>query len=181
LELDVSPRPGLALGFYNRYHHQYARIVEYGVSAKVGEDTHNHASVNFRDNALKYVTPYGVTYKQEKTFGFSQTVELSDDLAFGYSGKFDLDPQSTSRNRRLISDTISLDYTPDCWRITLRLQEDVETVTLGSHTKEYVNRSFFVNVSLGNVPLPQSTLLQQHRGRSRSPLLGYEERGYGEQ
>jgi hypothetical protein len=122
-----------------------------------------------------------VTFEQEKTFGFSQTVELSDDLAFGYSGKFDLDPQSTSRNRRLISDTVTLDYTPNCWRIALRLQEDVETVTLGSRTEEYINRSFFVNISLGNVPLPESTLLQQNRGRSRSQLFGYKERGYGEQ
>ena len=181
LELDISPRPGLTFGFFNRYHHQHARIVEYGVSAKVGEDTHNRASVTFRDNSLKYVTPHGVTFEQEKTFGFSQTVELSDDLAFGYSGKFDLDPQSTSRNRRLVSDTVTLDYTPNCWRIALRLQEDVETVTLGSRTEEYINRSFFVNVSLGNVPLPESTLLQQNRGRSRSQLFGYKERGYGEQ
>ncbi len=179
LELEVSPGPGLSLGYYNRYHHQHARIVEYGVSAKVGEGTHNRASVNFRDNAFQYVTPYGVTYKKEKTFGFSQTVEYSDDLTFGYSGKFDLDPQSTSRRRRLISDTVSLEYTPDCWRIALRLQEDVETVTLGGRSEEYINRSFLVNVSLGNVPLPESTLLQQSRGRSRSPLLGYEEVGYG--
>ena len=175
LELAVSPRPGLALGFYNRYHHQHKRIVEYGVSAKVGEGTHNRASVNFRDTAFQYVTPYGVTYKKEKTFGFSQTVELRDDLVFGYSGKFDLDPQSTSRKRRLVSDTVSLDYSPDCWRLALRLQEDVETVTIGSRTEEYVNRSFLVSISLGNVSLPESTLLQQNRGRSRFPLFGYEE------
>ena len=65
--------------------------------------------------------------------------------------------------------------------IALRLQEDVETVTLGSRTEEYINRSFFVNISLGNIPLPESTLLQQNRGRSRSQLFGYKERGYGEQ
>ncbi len=154
--LILNPGPRFSLKYFNRYHHQKQRVVEYSTDVSVGVSPYNKASVSFRNNETKYETPYGKTVDAGSTFGFGQTFEASDRLAFSYAGTIDLDADSTEFRRRLSSATLEMDYRPDCWAINLRLETMRDkTVTSGGEQLEYVDRTVFLNIKLGGVPLPE--------------------------
>ena len=157
-DLSLTPNPSIGVNFFNRYHHQKHRVVEYGLGVKVGLSARNKASVNFRENEYDYVTPYGAEYAAARTFGFSNSHELSDTLSMGIAGTFDLKPESAFQ-RRLTENSFFLNYTPDCWRISLRLEERAaSTLTSNEQEVEYVERTIYANISLGGVDLPEQAL-----------------------
>jgi hypothetical protein len=156
-ELSVFPVSGVSVNYLNRYHHQRHRVVEYALGVQVGLSTNNRASVSFRENEVPYTTPYGAEYAATKTFGFSNSHELHEALSAGISGSFDLTPESAFK-RRLTENSLFLKYTPDCWNITLRLQEQAATtLTSSGQEVEYVERAIYANIDLGGISLPEQT------------------------
>ena len=156
-QLSFTPDAGFSLNFFNRYHHQEQRVVEHSLGVKVDLSQYNKASVKFSENEYSYITPYGNKVNATSSFSFSNTHQASDEFSFGFSGTVDLNPDSSFR-RRLVSDSIFMNYFPDCWAITVRLNERRDmTKTSGGQEREFVDRTLFVNIKLGGVSLPEQT------------------------
>ena len=157
--LSFNPGPGFSINYFNRYHHQKRQVVEYSAGFGFGVSDHNKASVNFHKNEFAYQTPYGNDVAAANTFGFSNSFEASDELAFGFSGTVNLDADSYTFRRRLTSSAFTLDYRPDCWNIRLALTESVDkTTTSSGREKEYINRTLYAYINLGGIALPEQIL-----------------------
>jgi hypothetical protein len=156
--LKFNPGPGFSINYFNRYHHQKRQIVEYSAGFGFGVSDHNKASVNFHKNEFAYQTPFGNDVAAANTFGFSNSFEASDELAFGFSGTVNLDADSYTFRRRLTSSAFTLDYRPDCWNIRLALTENVgKTTTSSGREKEYINRTLYAYINLGGVEINEQT------------------------
>jgi hypothetical protein len=156
--LKFNPGPGFSINYFNRYHHQKRQIVEYSAGFGFGTSDHNKASVNFHKNEFAYQTPYGNDVGTANTFGFSNSFEASDELAFGFSGNVNLDADSYTFRRRLTSSAFTLDYRPDCWNIRLALTENVgKTTTSSGREKEYIDRTLYAYINLGGVEINEQT------------------------
>jgi len=157
--LTFSPGTNFSINLFNRYHHQKRRVVEYSALASVGMSLHNKASVNFRKNEIAYQTPYGNNVETANTFGFNNTFELNDKLAFGFSGTVNLDADNYTFRRRLNSSALTLDYRPECWKIRIALTENVDkTTTSSGQEKEYIDRTLYAYINLGEVAIPEQIL-----------------------
>ena len=157
--LNFTPSSAFSINLFNRYHHQQKRVVEYSAAVSVGLSTHNKASVNFRNNEEAYQTPFGNDVAAANTFGFSNSFEASDKLAFGFSGTVNLDADSYTFRRRLSSSALTLDYRPDCWNIRLALTENVgTTVSNSGREQEYIDRTLYAYINLGGISLPEQIL-----------------------
>jgi len=157
--LSFNPGPGFSINYFNRYHHQKRQVVEYSSGFGFGVSDHNKASVNFHKNEFAYQTPFGNDVATANTFGFSNSFEASDELAFGFSGTVNLDADSYTFRRRLTSSAFTLDYRPDCWNIRLALTESVDkTTTSSGREKEYINRTLYAYINLGGIALPEQIL-----------------------
>jgi len=157
LELSVLPSSNFSVNFFNRYHHQQQKVVEYSLEVKVGVSTYNKASVSFRENEIAYITPSGKSVSAASSFSFSDTFEASDRVSFGFSGTANL--AGSSLRRRLVSDSVFLNYRPDCWKISVSLSESAGTTTTsGGVQKEYVDRTIYTSIVLGEFSLPQQIL-----------------------
>ena len=120
---------------------------------------HNKASVNFRNNEEAYQTPFGNDVAAANTFGFSNSFEASDELAFGFSGTVNLDADSYTFRRRLSSSAFTLDYRPECWDIRLALTEDVGITESNSGLEqEYIDRTLYAYINLGGISIPEQIL-----------------------
>jgi len=151
-----NPGPGFSVNYFNRYHHQKRQVVEYYTGFGFSFSAHNKASVNFHKNEFAYQTPYGNDVAAANTFGFNNSIEASDELAFGFSGTVNLDADSIAFRSRLTSRTFTLDYRPDCWKIRLVLTENVgKTTTSSGREKEYVDRTLYAYINLGGIALPE--------------------------
>ena len=107
-------------------------------------------------NDFSYQTPYGKNVGKANTFGFGNSFEASDELAFGFSGNVNLDANSTAFRRRLTSTVFTLDYRPDCWNIRLALTENVgKTTTSSGREKEYIDRTLYAYINLGGVRIKE--------------------------
>ncbi len=154
--LTFNPGPGFSISYFNRYHHQIRQVVEYSAGMSFSASEHNKASVNFRKNEFAYQTPYGNDVAAANTFGFGNSFEASDELAFGFSGNVNLDADSTAFRRRLTSTVFTLDYRPDCWNIRLALTENVgKTTTSSGREKEYIDRTLYAYINLGGVRIKE--------------------------
>ena len=154
--LTFNPGPGFSISYFNRYHHQIRQVVEYSAGMSFNASAHNKASVNFRKNEFAYQTPYGNDVAAANTFGFGNSFEASDELAFGFSGNVNLDADSTAFRRRLTSTVFTLDYRPDCWNIRLALTENVgKTMTSSGREKEYIDRTLYAYINLGGVAIKE--------------------------
>ena len=161
LRTIFSFTPGSALSIYlsNRYHHQKRRVVEYSAAVIVGLSMHSKASVHFRNNEEAYQTPFGNDVAAANTFGFSNSFEASDELAFGFSGTVNLDADSYTFRRRLSSSAFTLDYRPECWDIRLALTEDVGITESNSGLEqEYIDRTLYAYINLGGISIPEQIL-----------------------
>ena len=119
---------------------------------------HRNLSSLFPEH-FAYQTPYGNDVANANTFGFSNSFEASDELAFGFSGTVNLDADSYTFRRRLTSSAFTLDYRPDCWNIRLALTESVDkTTTSSGREKEYINRTLYAYINLGGIALPEQIL-----------------------
>ena len=157
--LTFSPGTDFSINLFNRYHHQKKRVVEYSALASVGMGLHNKASVNFRNNEIAYQTPYGNDVESANTFGFNNTFEINDELAFGFSGTVNLDADNYTFRRRLSSSALTLDYRPECWNIRLALTENVgKTTTSNGQQKEYIDRTLYAYINLGEVAIPEQII-----------------------
>ena len=157
--LSFNPGPGFSINYFNRYHHQKHQVVEYYTDFGFRFSAHNKASVNFHKNEFSYQTPYGNDISTSNTFGFSNSFEASDELAFGFSGTVNLDADSIAFRSRLTSRTFTLDYSPDCWNIRLVLTENVgKTTTSSGREKEYVDRTLYAYINLGGIAIPEQIL-----------------------
>ena len=133
--------------------------MEYYTGFGFSFSAHNKASVNFHKNEFAYQTPYGNDVAAANTFGFNNSLEASDELAFGFSGTVNLDADSIAFRSRLTSRTFTLDYRPDCWNIRLFLTENVgKTTTSSGRKKEYVDRTLYVYINLGGIAIPEQIL-----------------------
>ena len=131
-------------------------MVEYSTSVSFNTSAHNNSSVSLRKNEFSYQTPFGNDVAEAHTFGFSNKFETSDKLAFGISGKMNLNPDSTAFRRRLTSNAFTLDYRPDCWNIRLALTENVDkTTTSSGREKEYIDRTLYAYINLGGIDIPE--------------------------
>lgn len=157
--LKFTPGTAFSINLFNRYHHQKRRVVEYSAAVSLGLSAHNKASVNFRNNEDAYQTPYGNDVVAANTFGFGNSFEASDELAFGFSGTVNLDADSYTFRRRLSSSTFTMDYRPDCWNIRLALTENVgKTLSNSGREKEYIDRTLYVYINLGGISIPEQIL-----------------------
>ena len=130
--------------------------MEYSAGMSFSASEHNKASVNFRKNKFAYQTPYGNDVAAANTFGFGNSFEASDELAFGFSGNVNLDADSATFRRRLTSTVFTLDYRPDCWNIRLSLTEVVgKTTTSSGREKEYIDRTLYAYINLGGVAIKE--------------------------
>jgi hypothetical protein len=87
------------------------------------------------------------------------SLEASDELAFGFSGTVNLDADSYTFRRRLTSSTFTLDFRPECWNIRVALTESVDkTTTSSGREKEYINRTLYANINLGGIAIPEQIL-----------------------
>ena len=153
---NFTPGTGFSINLFNRYHHQKRQVVEYSASFGFSLSAHNKASVNFRNNEEAYQTPFGNDVAAANTFGFSNNIEASDELAFGFSGTVNLDADSYTFRRRLSSSAFTLDYRPDCWNIRLALTENVgTTVSNSGREQEYIDRTLYAYINLGGVSIPE--------------------------
>ena len=153
---SFTPGSAFSINLSNRFHHQKKQVVEYSAAVSVGLSTHNKASVNFRNNKFSYQTPFGKAVAVANTFGFSNNIEASDELAFGFSGTVNLDADSYSYRRRLSSSAFTLDYRPDCWNIRFALTENVgTTVSNSGREEEYIDRTLYTYINLGGISLPE--------------------------
>ena len=154
-----NPGPGFSVNYFNRYHHQKRQVVEYSTGFGFSFSAHNKASVNFHKNEFAYQTPYGNDVAAANTFGFNNSIEASDELAFGFSGTVNLDADSIAFRSRLTSRTFSLDYRPVCWNIRLVLTENVgKTTTSSGREKEYVDRTLYAYINLGGIAIPEQIM-----------------------
>jgi len=154
-----NPGPGFSVNYFNRYHHQKRQVVEYSTGFGFSFSAHNKASVNFHKNEFAYQTPYGNDVAAANTFGFNNSIEASDELAFGFSGTVNLDADSIAFRSRLTSRTFTLDYRPDCWNIRLVLTENVgKTTTSSGREKEYVDRTLYAYINLGGIAIPEQII-----------------------
>jgi len=154
-----NPGPGFSVNYFNRYHHQKRQVVEYSTGFGFSFSAHNKASVNFHKNEFAYQTPYGNDVAAANTFGFNNSIEASDELAFGFSGTVNLDADSIAFRSRLTSRTFTLDYRPDCWNIRLVLTENVgKTTTSSGREKEYVDRTLYAYINLGGIAIPEQIM-----------------------
>ena len=154
--LTFNPGPGFSISYFNRYHHQIRQVVEYSAGMSFNASDHNKASVNFRKNKFSYQTPYGTDVPKANTFGFGNSFEASDELAFGFSGNVNLNADSAVIRRRLTSTVFTLDYRPDCWNIRLALTENVgKTTTNSGREKEYIDRTLYAYINLGGVAIKE--------------------------
>jgi len=157
--LNFTPGTAFSINLFNRYHHQKRRVVEYSAAVSLGLSAHNKASVNFRNNEEAYQTPYGNDVAEANTFGFGNSFEASDELAFGFSGTVNLDADSYTFRRRLSSSAFTMDYRPDCWNIRLALTENVgKTLSNSGREKEYIDRTLYVYINLGGISIPEQIL-----------------------
>ena len=157
--LNFRPGSTFSINLFNRYHHQKRRVVEYSLEVSVGLSAHNKASVNFRNNEEAYQTPFGNDVAAANTFGFSNSFEASDELAFGFSGTVNLDADNYNFRRRLSSSTFTLDYRPECWDIRLALTEDVGITESNSGLEqEYIDRTLYAYINLGGISIPEQIL-----------------------
>ena len=157
--LNFRPGSTFSINLFNRYHHQKRRVVEYSLEVSVGLSAHNKASVNFRNNEEAYQTPFGNDVAAANTFGFSNSFEASDELAFGFSGTVNLDADSYTFRRRLSSSAFTLDYRPECWDIRLALTEDVGITESNSGLEqEYIDRTLYAYINLGGISIPEQIL-----------------------
>ncbi len=157
--LNFTPGKAFSINLFNRYHHQKRQVVEYSAAVSVGLSTHNKASVNFRNNEDAYQTPFGNDIAAANTFGFSNSFEASDELAFGFSGTVNLDADSYTFRRRLSSSAFTLDYRPDCWNIRLALTENVgQTLSSSGREQEYIDRTLYAYINLGGISIPEQIL-----------------------
>jgi len=157
--LSFNPGPGFSINYFNRYHHQKRQVVEYYTGFGFSFSAHNKASVNFHKNEFAYQTPFGNDVAAANTFGFNNSLEASDELAFGFSGTVNLDADSIAFRSRLTSRTFTLDYRPDCWNIRLVLTENVgKTTTNSGREKEYVDRTLYAYINLGGIAIPEQIL-----------------------
>jgi len=157
--LNFTPGKAFSINLFNRYHHQKRQVVEYSAGVSVGLSTHNKASVNFRNNEDAYQTPFGNDIAAANTFGFSNSFEASDELAFGFSGTVNLDADSYTFRRRLSSSAFTLDYRPDCWNIRLALTENVgQTLSSSGREQEYIDRTLYAYINLGGISIPEQIL-----------------------
>ena len=157
--LSLNPGPGFSINYFNRYHHQKRQVVEYSAGFGFSVSDHNKASVNFHKNEFAYQTPYGNDVAVANTFGFDNSFEASDELAFGFSGTVNLDADSYTFRRRLTSSAFTLDYRPDCWNIRLALTENIgKTTTSSGREKEYIDRTLYAYIKLGGIALPEQIL-----------------------
>ena len=157
--LKFTPGTAFSINLFNRYHHQKRRVVEYSAAVSLGLSAHNKASVNFRNNEDAYQTPYGNDVVAANTFGFGNSFEASDELAFGFSGTVNLDADSYTFRRRLSSSAFTMDYRPDCWNIRLALTENVgKTLSNSGREKEYIDRTLYVYINLGGISIPEQIL-----------------------
>jgi hypothetical protein len=157
--LNFTPGSAFSIKLFNRYHHQKKRVVEYSAAVSVALSAHNKASVNFRNNEEAYQTPFGNDVAEANTFGFSNSFEASDELAFGFSGTVNLDADSYTFRRRLSSSTLTMDYRPDCWNIRLALTENVgKTLSNSGREQEYINRTLYAYINLGGISIPEQIL-----------------------
>jgi lipopolysaccharide assembly outer membrane protein LptD (OstA) len=153
---NFTPGSAFSINLSNRFHHQKKQVVEYSAAVSVGLSTHNKASVNFRNNKFSYQTPFGKAVAAANTFGFSNNIEASDELAFGFSGTVNLDADSYTFRRRLSSSAFTLDYRPDCWNIRLALTEDVgKTLSNSGREEEYIDRTLYTYINLGGISIPE--------------------------
>ena len=154
-----NPGPGFSVNYFNRYHHQKRQVVEYSTGFGFSFNPHNKASVNFHKNEFAYQTPYGNDVAAANTFGFNNSIEASDELAFGFSGTVNLDADSIAFRSRLTSRNFTLDYRPDCWNIRLALTENVgKTTTSSGREKEYVDRTLYAYINLGGIAIPEQIM-----------------------
>ena len=157
--LNFTPGAGFSINLFNRYHHQKRRVLEYSASVSLGLTAHNKASINFRNNEEDYQTPFGNDVAAANTFGFNNSFEASDELAFGFSGTVNLDADSYTFRRRLSSSTFTLDYRPDCWNIRLALTENVgKTISKSGRDQEYIDRTLYAYINLGGISIPEQIL-----------------------
>jgi hypothetical protein len=157
--LKFTPGTAFSIELFNRYQHQKRRVVEYSAAVSLGLSAHNKASVNFRNNEEAYQTPYGNDVDAANTFGFGNSFEVSDELAFGFSGTINLDADSYTFRRRLSSSAFTMDYRPDCWNIRLALTENVgKTLSNSGREKEYIDRTLYVYINLGDISIPEQIL-----------------------
>ena len=156
---SFNPGPGFSINYFNRYHHQKGQVVEYSAGFGFAVSAHNKASVNFRKNEFAYQTPYGNDIDAANTFSFLNSLEASDEVAFGFSGTVNLDADSYTFRRRLTSSTFTLDFRPECWNIRVALTESVDkTTTSSGREKEYINRTLYANINLGGIAIPEQIL-----------------------
>ena len=110
-------------------------------------------------SSVTHETPFGNDVEPANTFGFSNSFEANDELAFGFSGTVNLDADSYTFRRRLSSSALTLDYRPDCWNIRLALTENVDkTTTSSGKEKEYIDRTLYAYINLGGIDIPEQIL-----------------------
>ena len=155
----MNPTESVKFDIHKLHAHQKRRDVEYSLEVSVGLSVHNKASVNFRNNEEAYQTPFGNDVAAANTFGFSNSFEASDELAFGFSGTVNLDADSYTFRRRLSSSAFTLDYRPECWDIRLAHTEDVGITESNSGLEqEYIDRTLYAYINLGGISNPEQIL-----------------------
>lgn len=158
LELELNPGPQFSVDFFLRYSYNEGRVVEIRSDFDVQVSPNNQATIGFHNNEFSYRTPEDIFHERTNTLKFKNVFEANDNWSFGFSGTLNLNISDESAFRRkLIDDALFINYHPDCYVISFNFQESAERTTSSSgELEETVERTLFVNVSLGEVlPLPE--------------------------
>ena len=158
LEGTWKLQENFSVDFMARYHYQLSRIVESKSTFRMKFNQIDHATVNYHKNDMDYRTPDNEFHAKTNTLNFENSFALTNEIIVGVAGKFNLDASTkTTLNRRLVEDSLSLTWIPDCYTINVKLQETV--IQEQSQTEAFLDQSITLNITLGKaVSLPSQAV-----------------------
>ncbi len=143
-----------------RYHHQLRRVVESKSVLRVKFNQTDQATVNYHKNEEDYRTPDNEFFAKTNTLGFDNSFALTNEMIIGVSGKFNLDASTqTTLNRRLVEDSISVTWIPDCYTVNVQFKEVVVQEERSGQDEAFLDQSIILNITLGKaISLPSQAV-----------------------
>ena len=133
------------------YHHQLKTFNQrnFGISTNINPRTRFH--ISFNENLFTYRLPDNSTIPQGRGLSFDGSGRLSEAVSLGFGGNINLADSPSPLDRRLVSSSLTLDYSPGCYSIRTLYKESVGLAQDPDGPEYYVDKLLLITFDLGGL------------------------------
>jgi lipopolysaccharide export system protein LptA len=170
ITMVVNPTDRLSGSLFYRYHHQLNKIVETQISLGSTYLDGGSFSLSYIDNTQSYYDLENTSHAAAKTYSITNFFPLAANLKLSVYGKWDqarsnlanrfVENSSVERLDRELTDfSTALVYKHPCYNLSVTYSEIIDTNTVNSLTKEYLNKKFAISLTIPFIPNAASSVL----------------------